>query len=152
MRLSNVYGPSRGVASAKDRGILNKVVFRAVRGEEISIYGDGSYLRDYVYISDVIRAILSTGIHLGGPTGVFNVGSGSATSIAKAFHLVKEQVKDINGNDVSLAFQEWPHHADPIEHRNYVANIQKMAENFRWKPTTSLEAGLKLTVQSVLDN
>jgi len=54
LRLANVYGASTEKSSAKDRGVLNKVTKAALRGHDLTVYGDGKCVRDYIYIDDVI--------------------------------------------------------------------------------------------------
>lgn len=148
LRLSNVYGPSERINGATDRGILNRITAKAVRGEDIIIYGDGSHLRDYVYIDDVVNSFLAAGLAIGAPTGVFNVGSGSAVTINTAFNLVSQKIEALTGRKIGVSYASWPIDADPIELRNYAASIQKIKETFGWAPTVSLEDGVTSLIRS----
>ena len=58
LRLANVYGPSSANSSANDRGILNKIIGLALAGDIVSLYGGGNYIRDYIYIDDVVDAFI----------------------------------------------------------------------------------------------
>ena len=58
LRLANVYGPGPK-SSQPDRGILNQIVGKALRGESLHIYGQGRYQRDYVYVDDVSSAFVA---------------------------------------------------------------------------------------------
>ena len=58
LRLANVYGPSISETMADDRGVLSKVTRKAFEGKDLKVYGDGNYIRDYVYIDDVVFAFL----------------------------------------------------------------------------------------------
>jgi len=58
LRLANVYGPGPK-SSQPDRGILNQIVGKALRGESLHIYGEGQYQRDYVYVDDVSSAFVA---------------------------------------------------------------------------------------------
>ena len=149
LRLANVYGPSKIRSGSADRGILNRVAVKALQGEEITIFGGGNHLRDYVYIDDVVKAFLAAGLAIGSPTGVFNVGTGNAVTINDAFRLVGQQIGLLTGNRVSFKIEPWPIRADPIELRNYAANFQKIHETFGWTPLTSLEEGIRLLINSI---
>lgn len=142
LRLTNVYGPSPG-SSADDRGILNKIAARALGGSQIPVYGGGRYLRDYVYIDDVVRAFLAAGI-LPRPAGhAFNVGSGIATAVRDAFGLIVDQAKRATGATAHLCDVPWPEEPDPIESRNFVADIRRIEDAYGWKPMVSLPDGVR---------
>src|SRR3972149_3463042 len=57
LRLSNVYGRNKA-GQQQDRGVIDKIFSRAMSGKSITIYGDGGYVRDYVFIDDVISAFV----------------------------------------------------------------------------------------------
>ena len=57
LQLSNVYGPTH-TTFKKDRGTINKIIRNAKKSKEIKIFGSGNYLRDYIFIDDVINALL----------------------------------------------------------------------------------------------
>lgn len=80
IRLANPYGPYQ-----RPNGVLGAVTtftYKALRGEEITLYGDGSVVRDFIYIDDAVRGIVN--IACGdAPEKVFNLGSGKGTSIAQ---------------------------------------------------------------------
>lgn len=149
LRLSNVYGPSISKSSSPDRGILNRVAAKGINGEDIVIFGDGSHLRDYVYIDDVVEAFLLVGLAIGSPTGVFNVGGGSAVTINEAFRLVGCQVEQICGRKVSIIYKPWPASSDPIEFRNYTAECKKINNIFGWSPAISMVDGITALIKSM---
>ena len=91
LRLANVYGPSSSTSSADDRGILNRITRLALQGADLQLYGDGAYLRDYVYIDDVVRAFMVAGLGEGVAGRLFNVASGKGIPVRKIFHLVTER-------------------------------------------------------------
>ena len=84
LRLANVYGPRQ--SAALEGGVVAIFLERLAAGEPTSIYGDGTFTRDFVYVDDVVRALLLAADHRG---GVFNVGTGVETSIA-ALHAICE--------------------------------------------------------------
>ena len=86
IRLANPYGPYQ-----RPNGMLGAVTtftWKALRGEEIEVYGDGSVVRDFIYIDDAVRGILNI---VGGEAAekVFNLGSGTGTSIRQVLETVE---------------------------------------------------------------
>jgi nucleoside-diphosphate-sugar epimerase len=146
LRLANVYGPSSSVSSAEDRGILNKVTAVALRGRNLTVYGDGKYLRDYIYITDVINAFLLAGAtpNLGEQT--FNVASGTGTTVKQAFEMVATQAGISVGRHVETNCVEWPTGVASIEFREFTADIKKYTNATGWKPLVNLRDGIALLV------
>ena len=150
LRLSNVFGPSSGIRSADDRGILNKVTAAALRGQNLELYGEGIYIRDYIFISDVIHAFLLAGntAKINGQS--YNIASGSGTSVSKAFETVVSRVKEITGISVEINNAVWPTKSASIERRNFTANIRKFSNATGWFPATTLEVGIDHLVRALL--
>jgi UDP-glucose 4-epimerase len=76
-RLANVYGPRQ--APSLEGGVVAVFLDRMARGEPTVIFGDGLQTRDFVYVGDVVRALLTAATHEGG--GVFNIGTGEETTV-----------------------------------------------------------------------
>lgn len=146
LRLSNVYGPSTSVSSADDRGILNKVTAMALQGKDLMVYGDGNYLRDYVYITDVINALLFAGITPGLKGQVYNVASGVGTTVKKAFELVASQAAIITGIPLKVNYAAWPTGVASIEFREFAADISKYIAATDWNPVINLNEGIALLI------
>ena len=87
LRLANVYGPSISESSSKDRGVINQVAKKILNREQIAIYGDGNYYRDYIFIDDVVKAFLLSGIRNmnNQESKVFNICSGSSITLKRLF-------------------------------------------------------------------
>jgi len=150
LRLANVYGPSSSVSSADDRGILNRVTAMALQGEDLMVYGDGNYLRDYVYISDVVNAFLFAGVSpkLGGQS--FNVASGVGTTVKQAFALAANQVEKITGQAIEISCVAWPVGTDSIEFREFRADIEKYTIATGWNPLINLKEGIPQIISEFL--
>jgi len=102
LRLANVYGPSPTESLAQDRGILSKITKRRFALKNLQIYGNGEYLRDYIYIDDVVNAFLHAsvmdyGILLNKNQISLNVASGKGTSVKEVFDLISHEVEKITG-------------------------------------------------------
>ena len=144
LRLANVYGPSSGVSSADDRGILTKVTAMALQGKDLMVYGDGNYLRDYVYITDVVNAFLIAGISPVAHGQSFNVGSGLGTTVKQMFSLIAAQAEELTGQPVRVQCVVWPNAAASIEFRQFTADIDKYTMATGWKPQVDIKDGISL--------
>ena len=152
LRLANVYGASSSNSSANDRGILNRITRMALQGANLKLYGDGNYLRDYVYIDDVVSAFMVAGIAEKVVGRSFNVATGKGITVRDAFHLVAERAARVTGKRVNIENSPWPEGADPIEFRNYVADITGLQNFAGWHPMISLNEGVDRMIEFFLKN
>ncbi|HJQ49916.1 MAG TPA: NAD-dependent epimerase/dehydratase family protein [Gaiellaceae bacterium] len=132
-RLANVYGP-RQLASLEG-GVVAIFLDRLRAGEETVIFGDGEQTRDFVYVGDVVAGLLAAAVSPGG--GVYNVGSGVATSIREVHRLCVA---------AAVAAQE-PRFdaARPGELRNSVIDPGRAERELDWRAEKTLAAGLAET-------
>lgn len=87
VRLANPYGPYQ-----KPNGVLGAVTtftYKALKNEEINVYGDGSVIRDFIYIEDAVRGIVNIA-NCDCNHHIFNLGCGYGTSIEKLLNIIKE--------------------------------------------------------------
>ena len=96
LRPSNIYGP--GQALRAGFGIIPTLLERARDGGTVTIWGDGSSVRDFLYIDDMVAACRLT---LDGPNGVYNIGAGVGTSLNELI----EQVQQITGRKLLVERQ-----------------------------------------------
>jgi len=150
LRLPNVYGPGP-MNSRSDRGVLNAMVRKALKGETLPLYGNGHCLRDYLYVEDIARAFLMAGVNIECVNGEsFVIGSGCGHSLAEAFYLVAEHVALKTGRRVPVTRVEGHRPLTPIETRNFVADPAKFVRATGWRPNYSLGEGIDRTVESYL--
>jgi nucleoside-diphosphate-sugar epimerase len=150
LRLGAVYGPSSGASFAAERGVLNRVTALALQGSDLPLYGDGNYLREFVYIDDAVRAFLMTGTPSGIVGDTFNVGSGRAITVRDAFHLVAERVERATGRKGLVCEVPWPHEASPIDFRHFEADISRISAACGWKPTVSPAEGIDRLIDDLI--
>ncbi len=132
LRYGNVYGPRQDPHG--EAGVV-AIFMNALRdGKTPRIYGDGSQTRDYVFVSDVVEATLAAADHHG---GVFNVGTGTETSVVDLYECV-ERVSGI---------ERTPEHAGPRagELQRSVLDPSVAARELGWKAERSLDEGLAAT-------
>jgi UDP-glucose 4-epimerase len=135
MRLANPYGPRQNLG--RGQGIISMYCSRVVSGLPLSIWGDGSVVRDYVHIDDVVLAMVMA-IERGGGLRVFNVGSGIGTSVSEIVRLLKR----VSGQDVAVEYTPGRGADLPAN----VLDITRIRSELGWTPHISLEAGIMRTL------
>ena len=132
LRLGNVYGPRQG--SSLEGGVVAIFLERMARGTETVIYGDGLQTRDFVYVADVVDALLAAA---GGDGGVFNVGTGEETSV-RALH---RSCAGVAGVADDPRFEP----ARTGDLRRSVLDVSHAARVLGWRARTPLADGLAQT-------
>ena len=89
LRISNAYGERQSPTSGQ--GAVAAFLSSALKRETIEIWGDGSVVRDYIYVSDVVEAAIAVSEQQAG-RGVFNIGSGVGTSLREVIELVSQAI------------------------------------------------------------
>ena len=143
VRITNPYGPGQP-RSRTAYGVVNRLIHLALAGEPLPIYGDGRQRRDYIYIDDVVQALLTLGARgrdVVGGHHLYNIGTGVGTAIAD----MAEAITAAAGSG-RVQFVPWPALAEQIETGDFVADISRIREAVGWHPTVSLESGLQRTV------
>jgi len=147
LRLANVYGPGPRSSSA-DRGILNQMIKKALDGEELTVYGTGEQVRDYVYVDDVANAFVAAAGHITETSGRhFVIGSGKGCTITEAIQLVAARVKHRTGRQPVVKNTAPPARQLEIETRNFVADTSAFRGATGWKPRTDLTEGIDRTIE-----
>lgn len=149
LRLANVYGPSKTISSSRDRGVLNKSIINGFINNELLLYDNGDCIRDYIYITDVIDALILAGIMPASESGIFNVGSGVGSTIKNAFNLVSKEINILTKKRIKIISTPWPDYIDQIEKRSFTANINKL-KKFGWSPKIKIEEGINLACSKFL--
>lgn len=150
LRLANLYGPGP-ISSSADRGILNMMVRRALTGGNLTVYGTGEYIRDYVFIDDVVQAFIRSSSQIEKTNGKYYlIGSGQGHSLLEMMTMVKLSVREKVGKNVDLEFVSEPAGTSVIEQRNFVADTNAIQTDSGWKPTTDLKTGIEKTIEYYL--
>lgn len=141
LRLPNIYGP--GPTSSKpDRGIVNLMIKKALKKEPITIFGNGKYIRDYLYIDDVVNAFLAAAINIEKTKGKYYViGTGIGHTILQMAKIIQNQTK------ATITFVPFPEDTSIIEYRNFIADNAAFRKDTDWAANISLEEGIGKTIQ-----
>lgn len=150
LRLANVYGPGPKSGSA-DRGVLNAMIRRALNGETLTVYGEGNYLRDYVYIDDVVRAFTAAAANIDAIAGRhFVIGSGRGHTFAAAMQTIAARVFHHTGRRVEVVSVAPPARLSPIEFRQFVADSGRFRQLTGWRAQWHLIDGIDATIKDFL--
>lgn len=150
LRLANVYGPGPR-SSRSDRGILNQMIRKAIAGEQLTVYGKGEQLRDYIFIDDVASAFIKGACNIGTINGHhFVLGSGQGYTITDAMNLVSKRVALKTGRCAAVVYVEPPQSLLDIEYRNFVADSSLFTAMTKWKAKYTLTNGIDRTVEAHL--
>jgi UDP-glucose 4-epimerase len=135
LRLANPFGERQRVDAAQ--GAVAVFIHKALRDEEIQIWGDGTVVRDYIYIKDVVRAFVLAMSWKGSPA-VFNVGSGTGTSL----NTILKSIEILLGRPVRCSY----HPARAFDVPVNVLDINLAGKHLGWMPTTGFEEGMANTL------
>lgn len=135
LRLANPFGERQRVGGAQ--GAVAVFLHKALHGETIHIWGDGSVTRDYLYIGDavaaLVRALSCTSEHR-----VFNIGSGQGTSLNQLL----ATIEDLLGRPVARNYEPGRKFDVPAN----VLDITRARESLEWRPVVGLSEGLERTL------
>ena len=136
IRVFNTYGPKM---LENDGRVVSNFIVQALKGEDLTVYGDGKQTRSFCYVSDLIDGIMLFIEDKSGFTGPVNMGSNYEFTIADFAKLVLS----ITGSKSKIKFVELPKD-DPIQ-RNPDLTLAK--KTLGYNPKVSIEEGLKKTVE-----
>jgi UDP-glucose 4-epimerase len=147
LRLTNVYGP-RQALDAPQQGFIGTFLTRALRGQEIVVYGDGSQLRDMLHVDDAVQAFLAAGatpMPSGTLHALCNVGGPRPLSL----HQIAQAVMwAVNGDDATerVRCAPFPAPHQTIDIASYNASNRRLRDWTGWSPGVEFEDGIARTV------
>ncbi len=134
-RIFNTYGPRM---HPNDGRVVSNFIVQALRGEDITLYGDGQQTRSFCYVSDLVSGLMKLMNSEDAVTGPINLGNPGEFTIRQ----LAEKVIDMTGSRSKLVFRPLPQD-DPKQRK---PDITKAQETLGWAPTIHLEDGLKPTI------
>jgi UDP-glucose 4-epimerase len=134
LALANVYGPRQDPNG--EAGVVAIFAGRLLAGKQATIYGDGSQTRDYIYVDDVVDAFVRAAERGGGL--LMNIGTGVETSVLDLY----ARMADLAGVDAPPRFMP----ERPGELQRSALDSGRAAIHLGWKPWTSIDDGLALTL------
>jgi UDP-glucose 4-epimerase len=140
LRLTNVFGPRQLIRHSR-QGFIGWFIRLALEGREIQVYGDGSQIRDFVYVDDVADAFLRAGAADACNGGVFNVGGHEPIAHRD---LVAMLIEEAGGG--SVKFVDWPEEKRRIDIGSFYSDSTRFTATAGWTPSVSLREGLRRTL------
>ena len=141
LRLTNTYGPRMRVKDARQT-FLGIWLRRIVDGEPIEVWGDGTQLRDFNYVDDVVEAMLLCAADARSDGRIYNLGSPESITLAD----LARQLVEINGGG-EFRLVPFPPDRKRIDIGDYVADYSLIRRELGWAPRTGLREGLACSLE-----
>jgi UDP-glucose 4-epimerase len=136
LRIANAYGERQPITGTQ--GVIGAFLDKALHNAEITVWGDGTIMRDYIYVGDIVSAFIKAGMYESEPR-VFNVGAGRGHSLNDIISVIENivqvplQVKYLEGRQFDV----------PIN----VLDISRAKLHLNWEPKVWLDEGILCTLQ-----
>jgi len=134
MRIFNTYGPNMRF---DDGRVISNFIVQALKGEKITVYGDGTQTRSFCYVDDLVEGLIK--LMNSSEVGPINLGNPSEFTIKQLAELVTSKVCI----DLNICYKELPQD-DPLQRKPV---IDKALEKLSWAPSVPLSDGLDYTIE-----
>ena len=135
VRIFNTYGPNM---APNDGRVVSNFIIQALKGERITVYGDGRQTRCFCYVDDMVEALIRMMNNSKGFAGPVNLGNPVEMTVTE----LAEKIIRLTDSSSSLEYRELPQD-DPTRRKPDISLAKKM---LGWGPKVSLEDGLKVTI------
>lgn len=141
VRIFNTYGPKM---RPNDGRVIPTFLTQALDGRDLTVYGDGTQTRSFLYIDDLVKGLQALMNTAGLDGDVVNIGSTDEITINELANHVREVV----GTDVGITYEPLPHEDEPEKRR---PDISRAKQKLGWEAATDLTDGLRRTAQYFRD-
>ena len=135
VRIFNTYGPKMDMGDGR---VVSNFIVQALKGDNITIYGNGSQTRSFCYVDDLIDGLIKMMNSAGGFTGPVNIGNPREFTITQ----LAEMVVKLTKSNSKIVYEELPQD-DPRQRK---PNISLAKSELKWEPAVLLEEGLVRTI------
>jgi UDP-glucose 4-epimerase len=136
LRVTNPYGPFQ--VPIRNQGLVAAIISKALRGESNEIWGDGSVIRDYIFIDDVVDALVAA-VEDRSAGRIFNIGSGKGRTVREVLAAIEVAL----GTKLDVNWKQGRAADVPAS----VVAIERARDLMGWVPGTPLDSGLAQTIQ-----
>jgi UDP-glucuronate decarboxylase len=133
-RIFNTYGPRMAI---EDGRVVNNFIIQALRGEDLTVFGNGSQTRSFCYISDMVRGLIA--LMAKNVTNPVNLGNPNETTVKE----IAEKIISLTGSKSKIVYRPLPID-DPVKRK---PDITRAREELGWEPSVTLEEGLIKTIK-----
>jgi nucleoside-diphosphate-sugar epimerase len=137
VRIFNTYGPR---LNEKDGRVVSNLITQALKGESLTVYGDGSQTRSFCYVEDLVMGLWLAAATPHTEGQVFNLGNPQETTILQFARLIKE----LCGKNTAKIVKKPLPQDDPIKRKPDITKARKI---LKWEPKVPLKEGLKHTIE-----
>lgn len=130
-RIANAYGEKQAIYG--NQGLIGTVLDRVISGRAIDVYGKGTAVRDYIYVTDVVSALLQLA-EKNTPSRIFNVGSGHGASVMEIIHMAETAL------NLKAKINFLPERSVDVEKN--VLDITQIHQETGWKPQIMIAEGI----------
>ncbi len=133
LRPSNPYGPGQNPYG--QQGVIMNFLGKILRNESIEIWGNGAVVRDYIYIDDLVEAII--GIMTSeneSKSDIYNIGTGIGYSLNEIVEIIRKTIKK------EIQIKYFP--GRKIDEEKVILNSDKIARQILWRPQTNIAEGI----------
>jgi len=141
-RITNSYGPREQIIPKKNA--VNFLIYKSFKKEEISIYNQGKFFRDFIYIDDVISGI-NTILKKGKPGELYWISSGKRTWFYEFANILEKTT------ECKVKYSETPAYTKRVDVGNFVVSNSKLRK-LGWSPKISVDVGVKKTLKFFQSN
>ncbi len=142
LRLTNPFGPYQHPERTR-YGVVNMFILKAIRDEKIVIFGDGLQKRDYIYIEDVVNALLLVGQSSHASQQIYNLAYGESISLID----MAQKIVEVAGSG-SIEHVPWPTVYRRVETGDFFCDNGRIQQSIGWSPEYDMDAGLKATIHT----
>jgi UDP-glucose 4-epimerase len=135
LRVANPYGPFQ--VAHRNQGLIAAILSRSLQNQSCEVWGDGSVVRDFVFIDDVTDALLLAAVDKSDER-IFNIGSGRGLSLREVIAAIESQL----GSKLHL---DWKR-GRPVDVPISIISVNRATKTLGWHPKTSFDAGLAETI------
>lgn len=150
LRLSNVYG-CRTKVSSEDRNVISKIIDRALKKKELTLFNGGSFVRDYIYVKDVVSAFLYAGCFFEKLEGEkFIISTGRGLTLKEAIKII-DYVLNAHSfpSVVNVVNKKAPEGLFQVEFRNFIGDSRAFKDKTGWVARIPFEKGIGKIIQEM---
>jgi UDP-glucose 4-epimerase len=146
LRIGNVYGPRAQMRDNRS-GVANWFLRLAMDDQEVPLFGDGTILRDLIYVDDLVEALLLAAVVQGLPGQVFNIGGDEPVEVRQI-----AQSALLAAGSGRCCFVPFSRERTAVEPGDYWSDIRRFQEATGWTPHVTLDEGMRRTAQFYLQH
>lgn len=146
LRLANVYGPTPHRALMSNV-TLNKIMIQALAGKPLLLYRNCDCIRDFIFLDDVVRALLLAGaLECPSKNCSYVIGSGEGRTVRDVWQAIAQKAEQLTGRSVPIEVSNSVR-LGPSETRNFVADATRFRDATGWRPLIDLSSGIDRTLR-----